>query len=205
MDEVFSIFLDNIGAPFSRREVPPSSIDRYNGKLPELLLAYWKEHGWCGFGEGIFWLVNPQDYEGVVSSWTEGTLLENRDTYHLIARSAFGDLYLWGENSGFSVKITSLLSRYTGENCTLTETEATREVQSFFLSRKKEHNDFESLFEPAKKKLGILKEDEIYAFVPALMLGGRPDLKNLEKLKAIEHLILLSQITKLEPYSFSDF
>lgn len=170
-----------------------------------MLLAYWKEHGWCGFGEGIFWLVNPQDYEGVVSSWTEGSLLENRDTYHLIARSAFGDLYLWGENSGFSVKITSLLSRYTGENCTLTETKATREVQSFFLSRKKEHNDFESLFEPAKKKLGILKEDEIYAFVPALMLGGRPDLKNLEKLKAIEHLILLSQITELEPYSFSDF
>lgn len=45
----------------------------------------------------------------------------------------------------------------------------------------------------------------MYAFVPALMLGGRPDLKNLEKLKAIEHLILLSQITELEPYSFSDF
>jgi len=180
-------------------------MDRYNGKLPALLLAYWKEHGWCGFGEGIFWLVNPQEYEGVVSSWIEGTLLEHRDTYHLIARSAFGDLYLWGENSGFSVKITSLLSRYTGENCTLTETEATREVQSFFLSRKKEHNDFENLFEPAKKKLGILKEDEMYAFVPALMLGGRPDLKNLKKLKAIEHLILLSQITELEPYSFSDF
>ncbi|MBA6109021.1 DUF1851 domain-containing protein [Pseudomonas asiatica] len=205
MDEVFSIFIDKIGAPFSRREVPPSSIDRYNGKLPKLLLAYWKEHGWCGFGEGIFWLVNPQEYEEVVSSWTEGTNLESRDTYHLIARSAFGDLYLWGENSGFSVKITSLLSRYTGDDNKLTEDDATREVQSFFLSRKKEQNDFDNLFEPAKKKLGILKEDEIYAFVPALTLGGQPNLNNLEKLKAIEHLILLSQITELEPYSFSDF
>lgn len=78
-----------------------------------------------------------------------------------------------------------------------------RSKASFY--QEKEHNDFENFFEPAKKKLGILKEDEMYAFVPALMLGGRPDLKNLEKLKAIEHLILLSQITELEPYSFSDF
>jgi hypothetical protein len=131
--------------------VPPSSIDRYNGKLPALLLAYWKEHGWCGFGEGIFWLVNPQEYEGVVSSWIEGTLLEHRDTYHLIARSAFGDLYLWGENSGFSVKITSLLSRYTGENCTLTETEATREVQSFFLTRKKNTTILKTFLSPRRK------------------------------------------------------
>ncbi len=102
MDEVFSIFIDKIGAPFSRREVPPSSIDRYNGKLPELLLAYWKEHGWCGFGEGIFWLANPQEYEEVVSSWTEGTNLEGRDTYHLIARSVWRPVSLGREQWLFS-------------------------------------------------------------------------------------------------------
>ncbi|MET3051280.1 GAD-like domain-containing protein [Pseudomonas alkylphenolica] len=205
MDEVFSIFIEKVGAPISRREVPPTSIERFRGKLPELLLSYWKEHGWCGFGDGIFWLVDPQEYEGVVASWVEGTNLENHDTYHLIARSAFGDLYLWGEKSGFSVKITSLLSRYTGDNYQFSESDATREVHNFFLSREKEYNDFDNLFDSAKKKLGTLKNDEMYAFVPAIMLGGRATLENLEKVKAIEHLILLSQIAGLEPYSFSDF
>jgi hypothetical protein len=61
------------------------------------------------------------------------------------------------------------------------------------------------MFEPAKKKLGLLTQDEMYAFVPALAFGGSRDLANLEKVKAVEHLILLSQIATLEPYSFSDF
>ena len=64
--------------------------ERYRGKLPNLLLDYWAEHGWCGYGDGIFWLVNPQEYEGVVSSWIEGTTFEERDTYHLIARVLSG-------------------------------------------------------------------------------------------------------------------
>ena len=100
MDEVFSIFLETFGGPVDRQEVPASSIERYRGKLPSQLLEYWGEHGWCGYGDGIFWIVNPQEYEGVVASWIEGTKFEQRDTYHLIARSAFGDLYLWGEKNG---------------------------------------------------------------------------------------------------------
>ena len=65
--------------------------------------------------------------------------------------------------------------------------------------------DFDGMFEPAKKKLGMLKHDEMYGFVPALAFGGPCDLAHLEKVKAVEHLILLAQISTLEPYSFSDF
>jgi hypothetical protein len=42
----------------------------------------------------------------------------------------------------------------------------------------------------------------MYGFVPALMLGGEPTLDHLEKLKAVEHLILVSQLGNLEPYHF---
>ncbi|WP_308300927.1 GAD-like domain-containing protein, partial [Pseudomonas plecoglossicida] len=65
-------------------------------------------------------------------SWIEGSPLETRDKYHLIARSAFGDLYLWEENSGLSVTIDSLLSRYTGEDVDLSLGGMDREVQNFF-------------------------------------------------------------------------
>ncbi|QCY09672.1 GAD-like domain-containing protein [Pseudomonas sp. MPC6] len=205
MDEVFSIFLETFGGPVDRQEVPASSIERYRGKLPNQLLEYWAEHGWCGYGDGIFWIVNPQEYEGVVTSWLEGTEFKAFDTYHLIARGAFGDLYLWGEKTGFSLKITSVLSRVVIKSFDITNEEMDRELQNFVLSRNVDSNDYGDLFKPAKKKLGTLRHDEMYGFVPALMFGGPDTLAHLEKVKAVEHLTLLSQITELQPYSFSDF
>lgn len=204
MDKVFARFIEKFGRPVDRQEVPPSSIERYRGKLPNLLLEYWAEHGWCGYGDGIFWMVNPQEYDGVVASWIEGTSLEGRDTYHLIARSAFGDLYFWGETTGASLNITSIVSRYTTYTSMLPEEQMDKRFQNFLLSTEVEYNDFDDMFKPAKKKLGPLDHDEMYGFVPALMFGGPDTLDHLEKVKAVEHLTLLSQIAELQPYSFSD-
>lgn len=205
MDEFFSLFIEEMGEPIFRQEVPPSSIERYSGKLPKKLLEYWAEHGWCGYGDGIFWTVNPQDYEGVAASFIEATALEGRDTYHVIARGAFGDLYLYGENSGFSLDIVAHTSQYCGRVNELDAGNMDKEVQDFFLLIERESNDFGDLFEPAYNKLGKLNHDEMYGFVPALAFGGPCDLAHLEKVKAVEHLILLAQISTLEPYSFSDF
>lgn len=202
MDKVFARFLEKFGGPVDRQEVPASSIERYRGKLPNQLLEYWVEHGWCGYGHGIFWIVNPQEYEGVVASWIEGTELENRDTYHVIARGAFGDLYLWGEKTGFSLKITSVFSRCVIHDSKPPAEQLDRKLQDFIVSRKVESNNLEGLFDRARKKLGTLRQDEMYGFVPALMLGGEATLDHLEKLKAVEHLILLSQLSELEPYHF---
>ncbi|MEG1039193.1 MAG: GAD-like domain-containing protein [Pseudomonas sp.] len=204
MDRVFARFIEKFGAPIDRQEVPPSSIERYRGKLPDQLLEYWVEHGWCGYGDGIFWLVNPQEYEGVVASWLEGTEFEELDCYHLIARGAFGDLYFWGEKTGASLKITSIVSRYIIHASAIPADQMDKRLQSFLIGIDVEYNDYDELFRPAKKKLGILSRDEMYGFVPALMLGGSDTLKHLEKVKAVEHLTLLSQITELQPYGFSD-
>ena len=204
MDKVFARFIEKIGAPVDRQEVPASSIERYRGKLPNQLLEYWSEHGWSGYGDGIFWIVNPQEYEGVVASWIEDTKLKEKDNYHLIARSAFGDLYLWGEKTGTSLKITSILSRFVFDNCEISNEQMDRELQDLLLTMDVETNDYDDLFIPAKKKLGTLRHDEMYGFVPALMLGGPDTLDHLEKVKAVEHLTLLSQIAELQPYSFSD-
>ncbi|RRV04166.1 DUF1851 domain-containing protein [Pseudomonas sp. v388] len=204
MDKVFARFLEKFGGPIDRRDVPNSSIQRYRGKLPGQLLEYWSEHGWAGYGGGIFWFVNPQEYEGVVASWLEGTKFETFDVYHLIARSAFGDLYLWGEQTGASLKITSILSRYTTHQSIYLRDKMDKGLRSFVLGRQVEDNDYGDFFTLAKNKLGTLRPDEMYGFVPALMLGGPATLKHLEKVKAVEHLTFLSQLAELEPYSFSD-
>ncbi|MBV4543921.1 GAD-like domain-containing protein [Pseudomonas vlassakiae] len=205
MDEVYSLFIEGMGEPVFRQEVPPSSVERYRGKLPRKLLEHWAEHGWCGYGDGIFWTVNPQDYEGVAASFIEGTALEGRDTYHIIARGAFGDLYLYGENSGFSLNIVAHTSNYCGSADGLATDDRDREVDGFFLLMERESNDFGDFFEPAKKHLGVLGCDEMYGFVPALAFGGLSKVENLQKVSAVEHLILLSQLSPLKPYSFSDF
>ncbi|MEX5669362.1 DUF1851 domain-containing protein, partial [Pseudomonas neuropathica] len=66
------------------------------------------------------------------------------------------------------------------------------------------YNNYDDLFKPAKKKLGTLRHDEMYGFVPALLFGGPDTLDHLEKVKAVEHLTFLSQIAELQPYSVSD-
>ncbi|BDM21800.1 hypothetical protein KMS_R15580 [Pseudomonas sp. LRP2-20] len=88
MDEAFSVFIEEVGQPMHRQEVPTSAIERYKGKLPDRLLQYWSEHGWCGYGDGMFWTVNPQDYESVVASMLNSAGLEAYDRFHLIARGA---------------------------------------------------------------------------------------------------------------------
>lgn len=204
MDEVFSSFIEVFGQPINHQVVPAESIERYKGKLPNQLLTYWAEHGWCGYGEGIFWIVNPEEYEGVVASWLEGTVFEHRDSYHLIARGAFGVLYLWGEKTGPSIKIESVFSKCVIHDLGGDGEDMDRKLQSFLLANELEYNDLGNMFKRAKRKLGALKHDEMYGFVPALMLGGPDTLDHLEKLKSVEHLMLLSQLSELEPYSFSD-
>ncbi|MGJ7549653.1 GAD-like domain-containing protein [Pseudomonas alloputida] len=200
----FRFFLEEFGAPIERREVPVSSLQRYRGVLPDQLLEYWSEHGWCGYGSGIFWMVNPQEYDGVVASWLEHTELKDRDNYHVIARSGFGELYLWGEKTGASLKITSILSRYSVHKSIYVGDKMNKGIQAFMVAKRIHTNDYGDLFKPALKKFGQLGPDEMYGFTPAFMLGGRDDLEHLGKVKIVEHLIFLSQIAELKPFDFSD-
>lgn len=74
-----------------------------------------------------------------------------------------------------------------------------RTVDLFFATMSKNSLDEKDvdeklLFESACKKLGPLEFDEMYAFVPALALGGTNKLENLKKVKVIEHLNFLADL-----------
>jgi len=200
MDRLFSRFIEKLGTPTCQLPVADPSIDLYTGRLPHQLLDYWSQHGWCGFGKGIFWLVNPQEYDCVVNAWLENTKFAKYDNYHLIARSAFGDLYFWGEKTGASLKISSILSRYVTRTSMYTGDQLDKGFPAFLLSISTDSNNYGDLFEPAYQRLGPLAPDEMYGFVPAIMLGGPNTLEHLAKLKAVEHLILLSQLASLQGY-----
>lgn len=198
MDEDFAYFLEKMGPPVGRRYAPPSSIERYRGKLPDRLLAYWDEHGWCGYAAGLFWTVNPQDYEPVVEAWIGDTAFMQQDAYHLIARSAFGKLYFWGERTGHSLTVFAPGSFAVPRKTTLVGDKLNFAAQTFFGGMSREQNDFEQMFAPAKEKLGALKTDEMYGFVPAIALGGPSTVAHLQTVKAVEHLVILAQCAPLD-------
>jgi hypothetical protein len=180
MDENFEGFLEDFGPAIHRHDVPESSIDRYRGKLPDQLLAYWQEHGWCGYADGLFWTVDPQEYESVLDAWIGETQFMERDAYHVIARSAFGTLYFGGERTGFALKLFApgayILPR------SLRNTSLNKQIQDFFGFRDRSENDFDELFTPV---------------VPALALGGAATIANLQIVSAVEHLVLLAGLSEL--------
>lgn len=205
MDENFEYFLEKMGPSIETRHVAPSSVERYRGRLPDQLLAYWEQHGWCGYADGLLWTVNPQEYEAVRDAWIGDTRLNGEDTYHVIARTAFGELYCWGERSGDSLRIQpwyALAFSSAGAEKYIAASRADEAIRWFFGGLKRHYFDAlddrgRPLFMPALEKLGRLQSNQMYAFVPALALGGSATLNRLQKVSIFEQLTLLAQLAPL--------
>lgn len=200
MDEDFEYFLEKMGPAVRKQDVPAASIERHRGHLPDQLLQYWQAYGWSGYADGLFWTVNPEEFEPVVDAWLGETPFMEEDAYHLIARGAFGELHFLGERTGQMLRIVAV------DGIMLPPSKCSRQgldfnVQIFFGSLSRGSHDIERkggpLFARALKKLGPLASDEMYGFVPALALGGSPSLEHVQKVKAVEHLVMLAQLAPL--------
>jgi len=200
-DEDFEVFIDEFGEATHRINVPPGAVQKWRGKLPDLLLTYWQEEGWCGYANGLFWFVNPDDYEDIIDEWLENTPLEQIDTFHVIARTGFGDLHVCGESTGLSVTIScpiNAIFALPGNLKPKSKEDLDWSLRDFVgLSASGCDLKDESgvpLFERAVAKLGALEPDEVYGFEPAIAVGGRMRLENLAKLKLDTHLTILRQL-----------
>jgi len=208
MNNFFDNFYNYAGfGPAIKSSMPKQeTLDFFKDKLPENLIQYWQEYGFCGWGDGIFWVVNPADYHDILQGWVHGTEFEQReseglDKYYVIGRSAFGRLFVWGKSSGLSIKINPLYGMLLPSDNTdnLNKRGSDRVIDLFFASMSKIHmeeNDLNDLplFERAVDKLGALEADEMYAFVPSLALGGANELENLQKVKIFEQHNFLSEL-----------
>ncbi|WP_430737064.1 GAD-like domain-containing protein [Psychrobacter sp. VH5] len=91
LDEDFDYFLEKFGQPDWQHPVERTTLEYYRGKLPDRLLFYWEKMGFCRFKQGLFWIVNPADYEDELAIWLSEDILK-QDNYYVIARSGFGKL-----------------------------------------------------------------------------------------------------------------
>jgi hypothetical protein len=204
MDEDIEYFLGKFGPSIGHSAVPRGSIEKFRGKLPRQLLEYWGTLGWCGFANGLFWIVDPEVWDEAMESLLEGTGLLEQDSYHVIARNAFGDLWLWGEKSGPSISIRSAygLVQPSFDLEGLREDGGDLRVRYFFSGKARRSVDLlddkqKPLFERALKKLGPLQSHELYGFVPLVGAGGACQLKSLQKLDAQVHMAILADMTEM--------
>ncbi|WP_299185301.1 GAD-like domain-containing protein [uncultured Psychrobacter sp.] len=209
IDEDFDFFLANFGLPDWQQPVEQDTINFFNNKLPDRLLFYWQKFGFCRFKQGLFWIVNPADYEDGLAIWLGEDVLK-QDNYYIIARSGFGKLYVWGEKTGHAYTITPTrgwVYHEEGDTKDIANGHANRNLQFFFSLRKIKTNDqydnnSKSLFDRCVKKFGALDYDEMFGFVPALAISDNASIKNVDKMNIFVHLSLLPDLIEIQHIDF---
>ncbi|MGF1691103.1 GAD-like domain-containing protein [Photobacterium kagoshimensis] len=202
LDEDFEYFLEKFGEPFTSIPCSPTIIDQFKDKLPDRLLEYWQAYGFCGFKQGLFWIVNPAEYEDILDEWLEHTDIPDNDIYHVIARNAFGDLFLWGEETGYKYEIT-VANGWIIEKDGKPRKQHHIAIERFFGFARVDSHDITSesgkpLFNACIKKHGALGSDEMFGFAPSLIVGGESELANLSKVNIFVHLSILAQFGQIE-------
>ena len=141
-DKEFDWFLNTFGQPEHSVPAADQVIKKFRERLPNRLLEYWKAYGFCGFGNGLLWLVNPDQYEFAIDEWLDDTPVVEEDAFHVIARSAFGSLFLWGTKTGYRYELDcprGWIVQQDGNSAAIAEGRADIALARFFAIRRKDH------------------------------------------------------------------
>lgn len=205
IDEDFEFFLEKFGEPTQKIEATKQQIEAYRKVLPDKLLHYWQYVGFSGFKEGLFWITNPAEFDGIIEEFLAGTEFENYDNYHVIGRSAYGTLYLWGERTGDSLEIIPHLNwikTKQGEEEEIKNGNPNRAIQNFFAVQKPKSVDIKVqsklLFPKVVKHHGIVGKDEVMVFTPYLFMGGEKSPEKMAKENLHIFLQIISDINQPE-------
>ena len=183
---------------------------------PESMCDYWNRFGFSVFRDGWFQFVNPSDYAPAIAAWLENTELDGSDEYMAVTRNAFGELNVWGARKGYAFSIAVLLDGIVinekNDEKAISQGDGNRRAESLMWSEKVRSLDKVSanppisvrMFLAAQKRLGPLRSNQMYGFVPALPLGGRIDADTLQIVDAPEHLTMLAGLSKRELLTFDD-
>jgi hypothetical protein len=202
MDTDFGAFLEEFGQPTATITASTAEVDAYKGKLPNRLLGYWQRYGFCSFMDGLFSIVNPAAYESDLEAWIGDTPIEVEDAFHVIARSGFGDLLLWGARTGYRYRIKPIrgwIVQLDGDAAEIGSKGADSAIGGFFSSKTPKYFDEKDeagkpLFARAVSKPVAPEPDEVFALEPAPRLGGSASVGSLVRRDVHVQLSVLAQL-----------
>lgn len=176
----FQVFTTTHKEKISQEFLPENTLKKIAKEIDEPYSDFLREHGVAGFDNGFIWSVNPYEFTDVVAAWKL-----NKKNDHVIARTAFGDLFVWNGSEVMMIQVNFNKVSFCADSVSY--------LYDFMFQNKRARTMFRDLFDKVLKKLGPVKQDECYGFVPALPLGGKEDVKNLQKMQLKPYLEMLSQ------------
>lgn len=181
----FADFEAEYGPPENCETPSEEMLHKYEGLLPEELLAQLREVGLCSYGKGLLWLTDPMQFNGVIDDWVE---VEGPAPL-VFLRTAFAHLYFWHKASVYSLDVHhGSISEVTNDISLMFTLLCNPQLKEKILRA--------SLFQQALPLLGPPMRDECYAFEPALVLGGPGTVDTIRRVKIREHLGILAQLTQ---------
>ena len=157
--------------------------------LPKEIIYLWENYGFGDYGNGIIKVVDPRDYMNSLYTW-----LGEQDFNKIpIMVSAFGDIFYYRKLDNNENDISLLDIHYRKiEVCSFSYQEF---FDKYILNDNvKEKVLRKSLYDEALKEIGSLNHNEIFFFVPALVLGGAENIKYVKKGDANVHQQVLFEI-----------
>ena len=164
-------------------KISEETIKKYQGRIPDELMEVWKNYGYGSFYNGYLKIINPDEYQEIL----EESYFNGKISIPIFA-TGFGDIITW--RSGEFV--TLIIYRKNDIDVLVAGFEfffgdlMTGKVLIRRLDK--------GLYEEALSRYGTLEYDECFGFVPLLPLGGSEKVDNLEKVKILPHIDLITQM-----------
>ena len=164
-------------------DMPQEVIEKYKEQVPAELVQIWQEDGLGTFFDGYLKVINPDDYlELLQDSYFRG------DIAFPMFVTAFGDVITWEKNDFVGIV------KYNLQDCDI----IIKSLKYFlkYLDNSYVIDNFElDLYRQAVSKHGALSYNQCFGFVPLLALGGVKDVDHMDKVKVLEHIYLMYQLT----------
>jgi len=206
LNEDFAYCVEKFGIPVGGQRIDPGVIEAYRSIVPDSMIAFWKE---CGVGlwlDGRFQLVSPDRYQGLLDLILQGDPDYPPDQSVLIGFGAFGKLLIWNnEKYALKVDLVEGIAYTTFPKPRFNLLSPDRKLPGELSNADSpiydclERTDApKPLFTRAVKMYGNLAYGECYGFVPAVGLGGRGVLEEVQRVRALEHFSILAQLGPIE-------
>ena len=179
-------FLKAYGDGVQYRKYTEADAKRLASRIPEPMREILERQGFCSYKDQAFWFCDPADWEAAGKAW-----FSDAEHPEVLARTAFGDLFVW-DHEMFWIALV-----HTSEEIPLIGD------AGWFFSQTLTSRDFPFVSElpgrvrDAEKSAGTIEWDEIYGYVPALALGGNKKRSRVEVAKALEALVMLSELAPI--------
>lgn len=151
--------------------------------VPKDVIDFLEIEGLSSYANGFMWTLIPNEYHRILTAWG----MDGEKCFAFL-RSAFGALVFYFEKQFYYLdplggRIISIgddfyfLLNYMIRSETILE-----------------NGFFENYYLTLPLPKDALEPDEVFAFVPALPIGGNPETSKIEIVKMKEHLYFLAQL-----------